>query len=261
VLGQPRDGALYRERLEKLKPHVHREFFDATNGIYCGGTQVQQAFALLTGITPEALRPQVAARLEKEFADKGYLDMGSSGLPVLMKYLVEQSGHAELAYAPFARTNEPSYGYFLARGESTWPEYWDVDVSSRIHTCYTGIAGWFTKSLAGIRPDPGHPGFRSFFIQPVLMGDVEFAEATTESPYGAIRSRWEKHAGKVTLAATIPPGSTATVFVPALTAASVTEGGKPADKSAGVKFLGMKNNAAVFEVESGSFNFSSQFDK
>jgi len=62
------------------------------------------------------------------------------------------------------RTAEPSYGYFLKRGEATWPEYWNVDVPSRIHTCYTGVSSWFTKSLAGIRPDPAHPGFQSFLI-------------------------------------------------------------------------------------------------
>ena len=259
VLGKTDDAKSYRQRVAELKPRVHQEFFNATNNIYCGGTQVQQAFALLTGIAPEALRPKIAERIETEFAAKKYFDMGSSGLPVLMKYLVEQSGKAEIAFTAFARTNEPSYGYFLARGESTWPEYWNVNVPSRIHTCFTGVAGWFTKSLAGIRPDPAQPGFQSFLIQPVLAGDVTFAEATTESPYGTIRSRWEKRNGQVTLKTTIPPGSTATVYVPTRDTTSVTESGQPAAQAKGITPLRTEAGYAVFKVESGAYSFAAKF--
>jgi alpha-L-rhamnosidase len=37
----------------------------------------------------------------------------------------------------------------------------------------------------------------------------------------------------------------------------VTESGKPADKAEGVKFLRMENNAAVYAVGSGSYQFQS----
>jgi len=40
-------------------------------------------------------------------------------------------------------------------------------------------------------------------------------------------------------------------------AASVTESGKPAGKSEGVKFLRMEKNAAVYAVGSGKFQFES----
>jgi alpha-L-rhamnosidase len=113
------------------------------------------------------------------------------------------------------RTAEPGYGHFLERGETTWPEYWNVDVPSRIHTCYTGVSSWLTKGLAGIRPDPAHPGFQSFLIQPVVAGDLTFAEGQTESPYGTIRSRWERNGGRFILEVTIPPNSQATVHFPA----------------------------------------------
>jgi alpha-L-rhamnosidase len=57
---------------------------------------------------------------------------------------------------------------------------------------------------------------------------------------------------------TVPPNSTGTVFVPAKDAASVTETGKPAGEAEGVKFLRMENNAAVFAVGAGSYQFQSQ---
>lgn len=56
----------------------------------------------------------------------------------------------------------------------------------------------------------------------------------------------------------IPPNSTATVFVPAKDAAGVTEFRKPAGEADGVKFLGMKNNAAVYAAGSGHYQFQSR---
>ena len=57
---------------------------------------------------------------------------------------------------------------------------------------------------------------------------------------------------------TIPPNSTATIFVPAKDAASVTESGKPASEAKSVKFLRMENNSAVYAVGSGNYQFQSQ---
>jgi alpha-L-rhamnosidase len=145
ILQRPADAALYGRRLEELKSRVHAKFFKPRENSDCNGTQVQLAFALLTGITPKTLRPAVGATLRKELDSKTYLDMGSSGLPVLLKYLIERSDAAGTLYQHLARTTEPSYGHFISRGDSTWPEYWNVDVPSRIHTCYTGIASWVTK--------------------------------------------------------------------------------------------------------------------
>ena len=55
----------------------------------------------------------------------------------------------------------------------------------------------------------------------------------------------------------IPPNSTATVFVPAKDTVGVTESGKPAGEAEGVKFLLMENNAAVYAVGSGDYQFQS----
>ena len=144
----------YGGRLDALRKRVHETYYNPEKRIYSKGTQVQLAFARLAGIAPDELRPAIAASLQREIRDKGYLDMGSSGLPVLFKHLIEGSGHSDLLFDPLIRTDEPSYGHFLERGETTWPENWSVDVPSRIHTCYTGVSSWFTKSLAGIQPDP-----------------------------------------------------------------------------------------------------------
>ena len=68
---------------------------------------------------------------------------------------------------------------------------------------------------------------------------------------------------------TVPPNTTATIFVPAKDAAGVTEsGGKIGEARApalsnveGVKFLRMENNAAVYAVGSGTYQFQSSLAK
>ena len=65
VLNKQEDVALYSRRLAELKPRVQQEFFKQSNNTYCGGNQVRQAFALLTGIVPQGLQPGVEAAFEK----------------------------------------------------------------------------------------------------------------------------------------------------------------------------------------------------
>ena len=57
---------------------------------------------------------------------------------------------------------------------------------------------------------------------------------------------------------TIPANTSATVVVPAKDPAAVTEGGKPAAEAEGVKFLSSEEEAAVFEVGSGTYAFTSR---
>jgi len=56
----------------------------------------------------------------------------------------------------------------------------------------------------------------------------------------------------------IPANTTATVFVPARSADAVTEGGRPAAQGRGVKFLRQENGLAVFEIDSGEYEFESR---
>jgi alpha-L-rhamnosidase len=259
VLGNSADAATYNQRLEDLKAKVQASFFDTNEDTYLDSRQMHLAFPMFAGITPLDVRPAVYANFEKEIQQtRPYLDMGSSGLPVLLKFLIEDTERNDLLFAALSKTTEPGYGYFLSRGETTWPEYWDDNCPSRIHTCYAGIAAWFIKGLGGIREDPANYGYQSFIIKPALVGDLTWAEAQTESLYGAILSHWEKKNGAVNLNVTIPANSTATVYVPATNAKNVTEGGIPASQADGIVFLKMEGTYAVFKVQSGKYQFISK---
>ncbi|KAA6317178.1 hypothetical protein EZS27_032628 [termite gut metagenome] len=259
ILNRQEEAAVYSKRLETLKSRIHETFFHSESNTYLDGRQVYMAFSLLMEIVPDNLRQSVAESFIKEFREnRPYLDMGSSGISVLLKYLISNPEYSSVAALHLSSVTKPSYGYFIARGETTWPENWTVDVDSRIHTCYTGIASWFIKSLCGIRPDSTHPGYQQFIIQPVIVPEVTFAEASVESPYGQISSRWERHKNKVKLSVTVPPNSTATVYVPAKDMKSITENGIKVDKSKGVTITGLEGGYAVVTVESGRYRFETK---
>ena len=259
VLEKPDAVALYGKRLEDLKAKVQARFFDPVRNAYIDSRQIHLAFPMFAGITPDAVKPQVSANFEKEIREtRPYLDMGSSGLPVLLKYLIEDAEDNDILFGLLSKTTEPGYGYFLGRGETDWPEYWDDNCPSRIHTCYTGIAAWFIKGLGGIREDPDRYGYQSFIIKPAIVGDLAFAEARTESLYGAITSRWEKKNGEVRMQVTVPVNSTATVYVPATDVKNVTESGVEISRAEGVRLLKMEAACAVFQVQSGTYQFVSR---
>jgi alpha-L-rhamnosidase len=60
---------------------------------------------------------------------------------------------------------------------------------------------------------------------------------------------------------TVPANTTATVYVPALNASHIIENGNSVEKAPGITFLRTENGFAVFDVEAGSYSFSSQFDR
>ena len=256
VLEKPDDAAAYGKRLENLKAKVQARFFNAEKNRYLDTRQIHLAFPMFAGITPDDARPKVFANFQREILEsRPYLDMGSSGLPVLLKFLIEDAERNDILFTHLSKTTEPSYGYFLSRGETAWPEYWDDNCPSRIHTCYTGIAAWFIKGLGGIREDPSRFGYQAFLIKPAVVGDLTFAEASTQSLYGTISCRWEKRAGSLQVDVAIPVNSTATVYVPAMDINHVTEGNIAVAQAKGVRFLRMEGAYAVFEVQSGVYRF------
>jgi alpha-L-rhamnosidase len=78
-----------------------------------------------------------------------------------------------------------------------------------------------------------------------------------QSPYGKIVSNWKLENGLFMWDISVPPNTTATVYMPAKRIEDVTENGKNILKPPDVNFLRMENNRAVLAVESGRFEFES----
>jgi alpha-L-rhamnosidase len=119
---------------------------------------------------------------------------------------------------------------------------------------------WLYEYLGGIRPDPENPGFKHILIRPYMVKGLSSVKTSHRSMYGLIASHWTTDGHKVTLEATIPANTTATIWVPASHANRVTENGKAASSAQGVTFVRMQDDAAVYEVQSGAYKFGSDLE-
>ena len=255
ALGKPDDAAHYRRRLAEIRPKVHAAFYDAEKQQYVIDEQAYYVMPLMSGITPEALRPVLLKKLEQNILKKnsGHLDTGMLGTYFMMEYLRE-IGRSDLVFTMFNQTTYPGWGYMLEQGATTFWEQWNGHWS-RVHSCFTSPDNWLYQGLAGIQADPEGPGFKKFILKPSVVGDVTWVKAHYDSPYGRVVSNWKLEGGGLEMTVTVPPSTTATVYVPARDPAAVTESGQPVAQAEGVRLLKEEAGTMVFEVMAGTYRF------
>ncbi|NOY76684.1 MAG: family 78 glycoside hydrolase catalytic domain [Calditrichaeota bacterium] len=269
AIGKQDDSERFRQLAEKIAQAFNRKHLDPKTLEYTGATQTANLLPLAFGITPrteaEAVVKNIVADVKKR---KNHLSTGFLGTAYLLPILSDY-GYAELAYQVATQTDYPSWGYMVKHGATTIWELWDSDkkgpdMNSRNHFALGSVGEWYFGYLAGIRPDPQKPGFKHLVVAPKPVGDLTWAEGRLESLYGPIHVRWEKQTGHFSLKLTIPANTAADVFVPTFGKSPVTirEGdtpllqeGKPLTPPAGVRFVRMEKEAAVFEVGSGTYHF------
>ena len=274
LLGKTEDAEKYGALAAKIREAFNRNFWNEEAGIYSTGSQCANAVPLVMGIAEPHMRQRALDAIVKDIEAKG-LTAGDVGFHYLLRALYE-GGRSDVIHAMTNQSEKPGYGYQLKKGATALTEAWDALAgSSHNHFMLGHITEWFYAGLAGIQPDPAAPGWKKFIIKPAVVGDLTWVKAHYDSPYGRIVSNWKRdpstslRAGKLTMDVTIPPNSTATIYVPAKDAAGVTESGvkigearAPALSNVeGVKFLRMENGAAVYEVGSGTYQFKSALTK
>jgi alpha-L-rhamnosidase len=246
------------ERLATLRPLVHKTFYRPEKGAYLYSNQSSLAMALYARIPPPQLRAAIMAQLENEIVvgKNGHLDTGLLGTFILLDLLIHENRN-DLIALMMGQTTYPGWGYLINEvGLKTWPETWSGWGSHVILVTATP-GSWFFEGLGGLRPDQAHPGFKHFTLRPGLVKGVDWVKCGYRSPYGRIISNWKREDGKLTLAVTIPPNTTATVYIPADNEGLVLESDHPAAEAVGVKFLRMENHHAVYAVGSGVYDFTS----
>ena len=73
--------------------------------------------------------------------------------------------------------------------------------------------------------------------------------------HGPIACEWKIASEQIQIAVTVPPNSSATLYVPTDDPAQVTEGNRPVEKAEAVHLLRVENGAAVYRVGSGRYTF------
>ncbi|WP_400077497.1 family 78 glycoside hydrolase catalytic domain [Winogradskyella sp. R77965] len=264
TLGKTDDAKTFKDRLKVQREATHKLSYNPETGKYIKGYQVDQAFALVSGVTPASEKEKVEANLVDNVLYKfPYYDTGSSGQALYTRYFTESGERMDLIYELLRDKHHPSYGYFLQQGKTVWPERWSAVGNSQIHTCYTGIGGYFIKGFGGIRPHAEQLGMQRMMIKPAIVGDLTFANTEYETMYGNVVVNWKKEDNTATFHIEIPANTSAQIYFPATSKDVIQESGVAVDvfaKAEYIKFIGTEKNKAVgnyviFNVPSGIYDF------
>jgi hypothetical protein len=155
----------------------------------------------------------------------------------------------------------------VTQGATTIWELWNGDhgnpaMNSGNHVMLLGdLIIWYYENLAGIKANPEVPAFKNIIMKPYVLGGLTNVDASYNSIYGKIKSKWNLENGGFNWSISIPANTTATVYIPTLEKEDVMEGNKLASNSEGMKFIRWEKNWAVFEVGSGNYSFTSKGTK
>jgi alpha-L-rhamnosidase len=262
VLEKPDDAKRFAALAGQLKTALNAKYFKPDVGYYDNGSQTACVLPLAFDMVPPPERGRVFDHLVKKITQEteGHVGTGLIGGQWLSRVLTD-GGRCDLAYRLATNTTYPSWGYMIEQGATTIWELWngntaDPAMNSGNHVMLVGdLVIWLYETLAGIKSDSEQPGFKHIIMRPQPVGDLTFVKASHHSPYGTITSEWTRKEGTFDWRITVPPNSTATVYVPAGSAEAVTESGKPISKAPCVKILSAQNGAVALEIGSGSYRF------
>ncbi len=236
VLGKTADAQQLDAEVAAIKQAFSERYFDA-NGKLKNDPETQTAYllALEFDLIPADLRDKAAENLVRLVHDADdHLRTGFLGTPYLTRVLGD-TGHADLAYTVLFKETYPSWFYPINQGATTMWERWnsyshkdgfgDALMNSFNHYAYGAIGQWMVERIAGLSPDPAHPGYKHFFIRPLVGGPLTSARAELETPYGKASSSWTKNGNILEMEVVVPPNTMATIEFP--------DGRKPETVSAG----------------------------
>jgi alpha-L-rhamnosidase len=224
-----------------------------------GDVQGSYALALQFGLLDEPLQSRSVRRLAEMVAKNGYHPTTGFWSSVELLLALSSHGQHSIAARMVDQRTRPSWGYMVESGGTTLWEAFDANTRnlSLNHWTHSAVNEWLWRNVAGLNPDEGHPGYEEFNIRPRPTEEVSWCKATYRSIRGDIAMDWSVDGHTFTLKLVVPPGSVATVFIPANKVSGVMEGSKPASQAEGVSFVRMELGNAVFTVQSGVYRFTS----
>jgi len=255
TIGRRDDAASFASLSEKIKEAFNRRFFHPQGQFYDGGIQSTQIWPLAFGLVAEEDQSSVFDSLCGLIGSaSGHLTTGYIATKFALEVLAA-NGRNDLVWQLANRSDYPSWGYMLRKGRSTVTEYWDGESGSWNHVALgAALDQWLYSALAGIRADPGQPGFEHVIIEPYYPDDLQWVRASVETMRGTVGSSWRRDGDSVRLDVRIPANCHATIGIPA-NVEQIRESGIPVSGSKEVRLIGKKEEASVFATGSGSYVF------
>jgi alpha-L-rhamnosidase len=225
VLKRDEDAKRYADEAAAVRQAFFRHYFGADGRLRnAPETQTAYVLAIAFDLIPKEAKGKAAAHLVRLIGEAdGHLRTGFLGTPFIVGVL-DEAGRHDLAYDLLLKETYPSWFYPINQGATTMWERWnsytrdkgfgDASMNSFNHYAYGAVGQWMYERVAGLAPDPANPGYKHFFVRPLIGKQLDSARAELETPYGRASSAWVKHDGRVSLDVVVPPNTTATIEFP-----------------------------------------------
>jgi len=261
LLGKEQDCTQFKAQADRMTEAFNRTFYSSDQGFYVNGTETSCVLPLAFGLVPEAARSSLFSHLVTSIMDKGqgHLSTGLIGGQWLMRALT-QGGRPDVAWTLASQSTYPSWGYMVKKDATTIWELWNGDtadpaMNSHNHVMLVGDLNiWLYENVAGIRA--AAPGFKKIIMDPVMPEGLTFAEASYNSIYGQIFSRWDKTDNEIRWRVGIPANTSAKLLLPAGDPSVIIESGTPAKVAKGLHFLETDGQKCTFDAGSGWYEFA-----
>ena len=222
VLGRVDEQEKYQTIAAEAQAAFAREYI-TPSGRLMSDAETAYALALVFDLLPTAeQRNHAGNRLDELVRESGYhIRTGFVGTPLICDALCS-TGHYRTAYRLLMQQECPSWLYPVTMGATTVWERWDSmlpdgsinpgEMTSFNHYALGAVADWMHRTIGGLTPT--EPGYHRMDIRPRPGGGLTHAHARHVTPYGVAESSWKIEDEKFHLDTTIPPNTTALVFLP-----------------------------------------------
>ena len=215
VLGKT-EGTHFAEVADRMAAAAHRRWHQSGTGIFGGNggedyAQSNQVYSLRFGLAAPEVRQSVfdslvfdlmQARGDGPFVTTG---IGSTEhLPAVLSGF----GRDDIVWQWLQRDAYPGYGFMQRHGATAIWECWEQRVDNGMnahnHTGLSGIGTWLTRSLVGIRVEPGPEPV--FHLRPGIHLPLAALNARWQSRWGEVEVSWTTCDEGKQLTVTLPPG-------------------------------------------------------
>lgn len=259
--GNSSDISEYKKLAEKVKAAFNKHYFNATKNSY--GTLTDNILAVQFNLVPKSKKAVVFQYLTDQITkeNNGHLSTGLIGTQWIMRCLTE-NGRADLAYTLASNTSYPSWGYMVENGATTIWELWNgntaaPNMNSYNHVMLLGdLIVWYYENVAGIKSNT--PGFKEILMKPIMVDDLSYVNASYNSIHGPIVSNWKKNKRTFQWDISIPPNTTADIYIPAKSNKHIKANGKSISKTKGIEYIKVEGDRIHLKLVSGNYKLSSK---
>ena len=263
MLHKPADAQFFASTKQNVARAFNDKYFNKATSKYSNNTVTANLLPLYFGITPKANKQAVFKNIVAKINEAhDHISTGVIGTQWLMRGLAE-FGRPDLAWKIASNTSYPSWGYMAERGATTIWELWNGDtanpaMNSRNHIMLLGdLIAWFYQDIAGIKTV--NAGFKQVVMQPAIIKGLDSVKTSYQTAYGIVKSNYTNTKNSFNWHVTVPPNSSALVYIPTKNMNEVTEDGRKVSAIKDIKQIKMESGRAVLSIGSGDYDFEVKY--